>query len=100
VSANRRSEPVGLLHSPVPPGFEVRVSAIPAGGARPVADGEWRDTLVEIEHGEVDVHLARGDHLIFGAGDVLWLDRLGVRTMRNRGPGVAVLVAIRRCSQG
>jgi hypothetical protein len=52
------------------------VSAIPAGGARPVADGEWRDTLVEIEHGEVDIHLARGDHLVFGAGDVLWLDHV------------------------
>jgi hypothetical protein len=80
----------------VPPRFERRVVTIAPGGARPYDEAEWRDALVLIEQGHVDLECAAGGHRTFGRGDMLWFDGLSLRTLRNRGDGPAVLVAISR----
>jgi hypothetical protein len=79
-----------------PPRFERRVVTIAPGDARPYVEDEWRDALVLVEQGDVDLECSAGGHRTFGRGDMLWFDGLSLLTLRNRGDGPAVLVAIAR----
>lgn len=85
-----------LLGRSVPAAFELRVHAIPAGCGHSVDRADWADVLVEVVQGMIQLELADGQRLHFDSGDVLWVQGLGVRVLRNRGPRPAVLAAIRR----
>ena len=87
---------LSLLGLPRRAAFERRVVVLPVGDFHRVVASDWRDALVEVEHGEVDLELADGTSRHFATGDVLWLCGLPVRSLRNCGSGVAVLVAVRR----
>lgn len=76
--------------------FDVRTIALPPGHARPYDPGEWRDALVVVGLGEVELEFAAGARRRFGCGAVLWLARLSLRTLRNPGAEPAVLVAVTR----
>jgi hypothetical protein len=56
----------------------------------------WRDTLVEVDDGQLDLELRSGAYRRFGVGALLWLDGLGLRALHNRGQQIAVLVAVSR----
>jgi hypothetical protein len=76
--------------------FEWRAVAVPPG-ERPVhGDEEWRDALVVVEHGEIELVCAGDARPRFRQGDVLWLTGLGLRAIRNPGPGPASLAVVRR----
>ncbi|MGI8690757.1 MAG: hypothetical protein ACR2M3_19430 [Thermomicrobiales bacterium] len=49
-----------------------------------------------IEHGQIELEHRCGDRRRFGRGDVLWLDGLRVRSVRNCDTEPAVLVAVSR----
>jgi hypothetical protein len=87
---------VSFLGRPVPPGFEIRTITVDPGDERPFDDAEWRDALVVVEVGEIDLESASGGRLRFVHGDVLWLCGLPLRALHNRGPEPAVLVAVSR----
>lgn len=89
-------EPLRLLGTRVAPAFERHVRVLPAGYAQPVDATHWTDALVDVAQGEIELELTCGDLHRFRAGDVLWLDGLPLRLLRNRGSGTAVLVAVRR----
>jgi hypothetical protein len=89
-------EPGPLFAGIVPPAFERHVWIVPAGASRPVGDGAWRDALVEVEQGEIELRFRGGRRLRFGHGDVLWMHGLPPGVLRSRGPQPAVLVAVRR----
>jgi hypothetical protein len=88
--------PLCLLGRRVAPAFELRVRVVPPGRADRVDNATWRDALVEVARGQLEVEFASGERRRFEAGEVLWLDGLPSRLLRNCGLGSAVLVAIRR----
>jgi hypothetical protein len=76
--------------------FEIRVVTIAPGRARRYAEAEWRDALVVVERGAVE--LETQDHACwrFARGDMLWLTGLRLRAVHNRGAEPARLVAVSR----
>lgn len=80
----------------LPPSFERRRVVLPPASSRPYVDEEWRDALVTIESGEVDLECEHGGRRRFGRGAVLWFTGLGLRTIANRSSIPTVIVAISR----
>ena len=91
-------ERLPLLDGPLPPAFELREIAIAPGCGRAYAEAEWRDALVVVERGEVELECLGGSCHSFQRGDVLWLVGLPLRRLRNRAAESAVLVAFSRRS--
>ena len=77
-------------------GFRVRVVAVPAGGARAFDSGEWRDAIVLVRSGAIDVECRAGGCRRFATGELLWLSGLPLRALHNHGEEPAVLVAVAR----
>ncbi|MDN3358831.1 hypothetical protein [Actinomadura sp. DC4] len=77
-------------------GFVTRVVTVAAGCSRAYDASEWRDAIVVVECGEVELESAAGVRRSFGSGAILWLDELPLRALNNRGTGPAVLVAVSR----
>ena len=56
----------------------------------------WRDALVVVVAGALEVVCAGGWAHTFSSGDVLWLDGLPVRSLTNRGTSDTVVMRVRR----
>lgn len=85
-----------LARVPLPPAFDrLRITLEPGAGrlTEPMA---WRDCLVLVEHGTVEVECEGGSRRSFAAGEMLALECLPVRALRNHGPAEARLLAVRR----
>jgi hypothetical protein len=80
----------------VPASFEHRVVTIPAGGVRPYEAGEWRDAIVVVDCGEVELEALDGECRRFGCGALVWLDGVMLRWIRSGPAEDAVLVAVSR----
>lgn len=76
--------------------FVTRVVTVAVGCSHRYDPDEWRDALVVIQCGEVELETASGVRRSFGRGAVLWLDGLPLRALNNHGPDPAVLVAVSR----
>jgi len=76
--------------------FDRRVVVVPPGEACAYDPGEWRDALVLVEHGAVEVEVGAGGRVRFGAGGVMTLDGVAVRALHDAGPGAAVLRVVSR----
>lgn len=59
----------------------------------------WRDALVFVTGGEIDVECVSGARRRFGDGDILCFSQLPVRSLRNCGDGPATLLIVRRRTQ-
>lgn len=53
--------------------------------ARIYNEAEWRDALVMVGRGEIELESVDGDSCRFGRGSVLCLVGLRLRALRNRG---------------
>jgi hypothetical protein len=71
--------------------FERRTVTVPPGGALAYDEADWRDALVLVVRGEIELGGER-----FGRGSVLSLAGLHVRALHNRGAEPAELVTVRR----
>jgi hypothetical protein len=80
----------------LPPAFVRHEVTVPPGGEHPYDPEEWRDALVVVEHGEIELECDAGHLARFRRGDILWLAGLPLRVLRNDGPEPAVLVAVSR----
>jgi predicted dithiol-disulfide oxidoreductase (DUF899 family) len=78
------------------PGFLLRAVAMEAGAARIYNEAEWRDALVLVTRGEIELEAVGGEACRFGRGSVLCLDGLPLRALRSRGTEPAVLVTVSR----
>ena len=87
---------LSLLGRPLPPAFELRVITLAPGRERPHEPVEWRDAIVVVERGSVELEGERGRRALFGGGDVMCLSGISLRALRNPGPGTAVLSVVRR----
>jgi hypothetical protein len=76
-------------------GFEIRAVTIGPGGRRGYDETEWRDALVFVRHGEIELESLTGVRCRFERGDVLCLAGLPLRALHSR-RGQALLVAVFR----
>jgi hypothetical protein len=67
-----------------------------SGQSRPSGDAEWRDALVIVERGDVELECAAGGRRRFSGGAVLWLEGIDLRMLHNVGDEPAVLLAVSR----
>jgi quercetin dioxygenase-like cupin family protein len=80
----------------VPPGFECRAVSVEPGGDRIYHDPEWRDALVLVARGEIELEWRDGRRCRLASGETFWLAGLPLRRIHNDGPETARLVAISR----
>ena len=66
------------------------------GTSLPSHDAEWRDAIVMVECGDVELECAAGGRRRFAGGAVLWLAGIDIRVLHNVGVDPVVLVAISR----
>jgi hypothetical protein len=76
--------------------FRVRRIVMAPGAEREYDEAEWRDALVVVEAGDVELECNGGSRRGFRRGDVLWLIGLPLRALRNRGAVPTVLLAVSR----
>jgi hypothetical protein len=86
--------------APVPtrpgPAFRRRTVTIRAQETVPYVAEDWRDAIVMIEQGAVDLCCVRGGRRRFAKGAILFMDGLALRSLHNPGIEDAVLVALSR----
>jgi hypothetical protein len=80
----------------LPPAFRRREIALLPGGARAFDAEEWRDALVVVERGAVELESLSGARCRLEPGAVAWLVGLPLRALHNPGAETAVLVAVSR----
>ena len=93
-------DPLLLTGRRLPASLRRRSVRIEPGASRPYDDAEWRDALVVLEDGEVELEARCGRRLALRTGAILWLAGLPLRALHNRGTVVATLVAVSRRSAG
>lgn len=93
---NENGERLSFLNRELPPAFQRRVVAVAPGGTRVYDEAEWRDALVVVEYGEIELECLRGSRRSFASGDVLCLVGLKARAIHNHRRELAVLVAVSR----
>lgn len=80
----------------VPLWFDHRLVKIPVGAAVAYVEDDWRGAIVVVERGVVELEALDGERHCFGDGDLIWLDGVRLRVLRNAGGQPVVLVAISR----
>jgi len=85
-----------FLGRPLPSAFELRVVSVEPGAERLYVEEDWRDTIVVVEEGEIDLEMRCGACPRFVRGDVLWLTGMRLRALLNRGTETATLSAVSR----
>jgi len=96
MSGNHHPERLSFLGRLLPSGFEMRVVVVDPGDTRVYRETDWRDALVVVERGEIQLEGAGGGRRDFSTGDVLCLVGLSLRALHNPGLEPAVLVAVSR----
>jgi quercetin dioxygenase-like cupin family protein len=81
---------------PLPPAFRRKVTVLQPASSRPFDEEEWRDSLVVVTRGEIELECLAGGRRAFREGDVLFLSSLSLRALHNRAAEPAVLVAVSR----
>jgi mannose-6-phosphate isomerase-like protein (cupin superfamily) len=77
-------------------GFDVRRIVFAPGAERRYHESEWRDAIVVVESGWLELECDSGSSRHFGSGAVLWLIGLPLRVLRNVGTVPTVLVTVSR----
>jgi hypothetical protein len=76
--------------------FAVRVVALGPGCERIYDESEWRDAIVCVGCGEIELECLGGTRRFFRRGDILWLAGLPLRAVRNTGTEPVLLVTVSR----
>jgi hypothetical protein len=79
--------------------FVVRHLTIAADTEVAVEAADWRDAIVVVERGPLEVECVDGIRSTFMTGAVLCLDGLRMRALSNRGPVPVQLFALSRARQ-
>jgi quercetin dioxygenase-like cupin family protein len=97
--AKPRRDRLSFLDKELPPRFELRWVTVAPGGRRAYDEAEWRDALVIVERGPIELECLAGGRRAFQAGDILWLVGLPLRALHNPGSEPAVLAAVSRSDE-
>jgi hypothetical protein len=85
-----------FLGSEVSAAFDARRVVLVPGAERAFDEDEWRDAIVVVESGELELECHGGSRHRFRSGDMLWLTGLSLCALRSCGEAPAVLVAVSR----
>jgi hypothetical protein len=88
--------PFSFLGRPLGPSFRATVVTLAPGATRLYDESEWRDALVLVESGTIDLECRAGGRRRFCSGAVLCFTGLGLRALHNVGAASVVLVAVSR----
>lgn len=94
-----RPSPFSFLGRRLGRAFELRVIAIAPGHSRAYEEAEWRDAIVVVERGELELECTRGGRRNFGRGETLLLAGLPLRALHNPGREPVLLAAVSRRSR-
>lgn len=89
---------LSFLHGPLPERFRRLHVLLEPGVPRTYVAAEWRDALVVVERGRLDLECHLGGVRSFPEGTVLHLDGLALRALRCDGSDPTVLTAVLRRS--
>ena len=89
-------ERLSFLGRPIPAAFTLRVITIAPMRPRPYQAAEWRDCLVVVESGELELEHADGSRHRFGSGSLLCLDGLRLRWLHGHGQAPVLLAVVSR----
>jgi hypothetical protein len=89
-------EVLPFLRGPLADRFRRLHVLLEPGVPRAYVEGEWRDALVVVERGTLDLECHRGGVRSFPQGAVLHLDGLALRALRGTGPDPTILTAVLR----
>ena len=78
------------------PSFVAQTVVIAQGCEVPYDESQWRDALVVVESGEVELETTTAQRRRFRAGEMLWLTGLSLRCLRNPCAEPVVLKAVSR----
>jgi hypothetical protein len=98
--ADVRDDEAGPAGSEEPARFVRRRFVLDPGMSCPSDDAQWRDAIVLVERGDVDLECTAGGRRRFSAGAVLWLAGIRLRALHNVGIEPVVLVAVSRRRPG
>src|SRR4051794_847073 len=87
---------LSFLGHPVPPSFVVRMVTIPAGTSLDFDELAWRDAIVVLEAGALEVECVRGGRRGFDVGAMMWLAGLELKALHSTGTEAVVLTAVSR----
>ncbi len=79
--------------------FRLRVVTVGPGCERAYEEAEWRDALVVLQRGAIELVGRCGARRSFERGAVLFLQGLPLRALCNHGAEPATLVAVARRAQ-
>ena len=68
--------------------------AVPGGDELPYVPADWKGCLVVIERGAIELESRRGVRRTFRRGDMLTLQGLRLRLLRNPGTVETILAAV------
>ena len=74
----------------------LRTVSVEPGASLAYEEDDWRDALVTVESGELELVMTCGRSCFFQPGDILWLHGLPLARIHNRGDEPTVLVAASR----
>ena len=74
----------------------LRAIAVDPGCKRVYVEEEWRDAIVVVKRGEIELEWLDGTSHRFRRGDLLWLTGLPLRALHNRGSQPVLLVGVSR----
>ncbi len=78
------------------PRVVLRAIAVAPGCRRVYDEAEWRDAIVLVRRGEIELESLSGTSHRFRRDDLFWLTGLPLRALHNRGREPALLVAVSR----
>lgn len=84
------------LPGELPGAFTTRELTVAPGFSQAYDPAEWRDAIVVVQRGRVDLVHLDGGRVSLSDGAVVSLDGLALRCLHNPGPVAAVLVAVSR----
>jgi quercetin dioxygenase-like cupin family protein len=97
--AKPRRDRLSFLDRDLPPQFQLRWVTVAPGDRRAYDEADWRDALVIVERGPIELECLAGGRRAFQSGDVLWLMGLPLRALHNTGSEPAVLAAVSRADE-
>jgi quercetin dioxygenase-like cupin family protein len=89
-------ERLTFLDGPLPSRFRLRGMTLDPGGTRPFREEDWRDALVVVEQGEIELRCQAGGSRRFSAGAIMWLQGMDLHELHNPGAEPTVISAVSR----